>query len=115
HIERTRMVAVVVDAAGSEGRDPVGDFTVVLGELNVHSPELAEKVALVVANKIDLPDAAVNVQRLREAVGLPVFPISAVSGAGCDELLVGLARELEARGLWTAGLPPSDEPFDPLS
>src|SRR4030042_1031479 len=116
HIERTRMVAVVVDAAGSEGRDPVGDLTVVLGELETHSPELAAKVALVIANKIDLPGATVHVQRLREATGLPVLPLSASSGAGCDDLVGILARELEARRLWTVGLPTSDdEPFDPLA
>ncbi len=116
HIERTRMVAVVVDTAGSEGRDPVEDFAVVLAELKAHSPELAAKVALVIANKIDLPGATVQVHRLREATGLPVLPLSAVSGAGCEDLLVLLARELEVRGLWTVGLPASNgDSFDPLA
>jgi GTP-binding protein len=116
HIERTRLVAVVVDAAGSEGRDPVGDFAVVLGELKTHSPALVAKVALVIANKIDLPDATAHVHRLREAAGLPVLPLSAVSGAGCDDLVSFLTRELETRGLWTVGLPTSDdEPFDPCA
>ncbi|HUT99529.1 MAG TPA: GTPase ObgE [bacterium] len=116
HIERTRLVAVVVDAAGTEGRDPVEDFAVVLGELNAHSPELAAKVALVIGNKIDLPGATVHVHRMREATGLPVLPLSAVSGVGCDDLISLLARELVARGLWTVGLPASDEePFDPLA
>jgi GTP-binding protein len=115
HIERTRLVAVVVDAAASEDRDPVEDFTVVIAELKAHSPELAAKVALVIANKIDLPGASVHVHRLMAASGLPVVPLSASSGAGCDELVAGLARELEELGLWTADLPPPDEPFDPLA
>lgn len=116
HIERTRVVAVVVDAAGTEGRDPVEDYRIVVGELDAHSPELAEKVTLVIANKIDLPEAGTNLERLREKLEKTVLSISAVEGAGCRELVVHLTRELEKRGLWIApdrGTE-KDQTYDPL-
>jgi GTP-binding protein len=117
HVERTRLVAVVVDAAGTEGRDPIEDYGVVLAELEAYSPALAKKVSLVIANKTDLPDAGKNLKRLRERLTGPVLPLSTVAGTGCTELVAHLARALEAEGLWVRkdGGDDEDRAYDPLA
>ncbi|MDI3538729.1 MAG: GTPase [Bacillota bacterium] len=98
HIERTRLIVHVVDAAGTEGRDPVEDYHRVNAELTLYRRELAELPQVVAANKMDLPAAAENLPRLQETAGKDgrrVFPVSAVTGQGVQELLYHLARLLE--------------------
>ncbi len=94
HLERTKMLIHLVDAAGTEGRDPVEDIHTINQELAAYKPELAELPQVIAANKTDLvfePEAADSpVERLRktfEPQGVRVFPISAVSGQGVQELL----------------------------
>ena len=90
HVERTRVLIHVLDAAGSEGRDPLEDFRVINEELSVYSPQLAEKKQIVAANKIDLiADPAVR-ERLESeirAAGYECFPICALSGEGVRALM----------------------------
>ncbi len=90
HIERTRVLIHLIDAAGTEGRDPLDDFEVIRRELALYSPELAQRPALVAANKMDLPEAQAAWPRVRaalEARGFRAFPISAVTGEGVEALL----------------------------
>ncbi|MGQ9824427.1 MAG: GTPase ObgE [Desulfotomaculales bacterium] len=96
HVERTRFLVQVIDAAGTEGRDPVEDFHVVNEELFLYDPALAEKVLLVAANKMDLPGAERNLERLQSALGkeYEIFPVSAVTGAGIGPLLARIAELL---------------------
>jgi GTP-binding protein len=96
HVERTRLLVHVIDAAGTEGRDPVEDFHVVNEELFLYDPALAEKVLLVAANKMDLPGAERNLERLQSALGgeYEIFPVSAVTGAGIGPLLARIAELL---------------------
>ena len=87
HVERTRLFIYVVDLSGE---DPVSDLAVVKAELSAYDPELARRKALVAANKMDLPSAAEQLEAFLEFAGeegLKVFPISAKSGQGVDELL----------------------------
>ena len=90
HIERTRLLIHVVDAAGVEGRDPLADYHRIQAELSEYDADLVARPQLVVLNKIDLPDARENLDRLcRE---LPVdranlFPIAAATREGLDALL----------------------------
>ena len=89
HVERTRVLIHVLDAAGSEGRDPLEDFRVINEELSIYSPQLAEKKQIVAANKIDLADAA-QIDALKkeiEAAGYEYFPICALSGEGVRALM----------------------------
>ena len=90
HIERTRMLIHVVDAAGVEGRDPLDDYRKINAELAKFSDVLAALPQIVAANKVDLPEAAENVQRLKDALekeGVPVYAVSAATNSGFEPLL----------------------------
>lgn len=94
HIERTKMIIHVVDAAGIEGRDPVEDIYKINQELTAYNPEIAKRPQVIAANKIDLifseNEEENGVERLRkefEPKGIHVFAISGVSGTGLSELL----------------------------
>lgn len=98
HIERTRVLIHVIDAAGTEGRDPVEDFAVIVRELEQYRPGLSQRPQIVAANKIDLPAAAENVRRLKNALepqGYTVVPISAATGQGVRELMFKVADALD--------------------
>lgn len=92
HIERTRVMIHIVDAASTEGRDPVDDIYKINKELEAYNPEIAQRPQVIAANKIDcIFDGDENpIDRLKEEFepkGIRVFPISAVSGEGVRELL----------------------------
>jgi GTP-binding protein len=93
HVERTKVFIHIVDAASTEGRDPVEDIRVINKELESYNPELLKRPQVIAANKIDAiyEDGSENpVDRLKaefEPQGIKVFPISAVSGKGVRELL----------------------------
>ena len=102
HIERTKLIIHVVDAAGTEGRDPVEDIRKINAELHAYNPELAGRPQLIAANKIDAifqeEGQESPVERLKrefEPQGIPVFPISGVTGEGIQELLYEVSRRLD--------------------
>lgn len=86
HIERTGALVHVVDIAGSEGRDPYEDFLLIQKELAVYNKELAEKVQIVIANKMDLPQAEENLEEFRKKCDLPIYPVSAATTQGVLDL-----------------------------
>lgn len=86
HIERCTLLVFILDMAGSENRNPWDDFRILERELALYSPILAAKPRLVVANKMDLPEAAANLAKFREKVPVLVAPISCYSREGFDEL-----------------------------
>ena len=95
HIERTRVLVHIVDAASTEGRDPVDDIRKINHELEAYNPEIASRPQIIAANKIDcIFDENDNpVERLKkefEPQGIKVYPISAVTGQGLKELLYGI-------------------------
>jgi len=87
HIERTRMLVHMVDAAPADGSDPVESYHAIREELRLYSETLAEKPEIVAANKLDLERARDGVDRLRAALEVEVFPISAVTGEGIRSLV----------------------------
>ena len=98
HIERTRVLVHIVDAASTEGRDPVDDIYKINKELEAYNPEIAARPQIIAANKTDciFEDGEDPVARLKaefEPKGIKVYPISAVTGKGVKELLYGI-REL---------------------
>ncbi len=98
HIERTRLLIHVLDASGSEGRDPLRDFHAINEELEKFSPALGARTQVVACNKMDLPDAAAHFDALSErlsAEGYHVFPVSAATTAGFDKLLDCVIQLLE--------------------
>lgn len=92
HIERTKLMIHVVDAAGTEGRDPVDDIYKINAELKAYNPEIAARPQIIAANKIDAvySEGEDPIERLKkefEPQGIKVFPISGVTGEGIKELL----------------------------
>ena len=109
HVERCRLLVHVVDASGSEGRDPVEDFTIINRELREYEPALAERPQIVVANKCDIiTDDGEALEKLRahvETLGFPLLTMSAATHQGTAELIRLCAEKLSA-------LPPI-APFEP--
>ncbi len=98
HVERTKVFIHVVDAAGVEGDDPVENVSKINRELEEYNPELLKRPQVIAANKTDIPEAAENVERLKEVYekeGYQVFPISAATNKGLDELLTAVASILK--------------------
>lgn len=100
HIERTKVMIHMVDAASTEGRDPIADIYAINKELEAYNPELAKKPQVIAANKIDAIYAGDEdpVEKLRqefEPHGIRVFAISAVSGKGLKELLYAVNEMLQ--------------------
>lgn len=95
HVERTRLLLHVIDAAGSEGRDPVEDFEQINQEL-LRYGDLAGRPQIVVANKMDLPDGQTGYEMLRDHIGdrFPIFPVSAATRQGFDKLMDCVAATL---------------------
>lgn len=90
HVERTKVLIHVLDAAGSEGRDPLNDFHVINNELELYSPLLAKKKQIVAANKTDLIDDPKKLDDLKKAIekeGYQFFPICTLTGEGLKPLL----------------------------
>jgi len=87
HIERTRVILFILDAAQTEGRDVVEDYRILYRELELHNPDLLKRPQLIVANKMDIPDARDNARRLESELGKTVHCISAVTGQGVEELM----------------------------
>ena len=99
HIERTKLMIHVVDAAGTEGRDPVDDIYKINAELEAYNPDIAKRPQVIAANKVDViyPEGEDPIQRLKdefEPKGIRVFPISGVTGAGIKELLYYVSDRL---------------------
>jgi GTP-binding protein len=97
HIERTRLLAHLVDVSESSGREPAHDFETVLAELASFCQELAAKPMIVVATKMDAAQDPARVESLREIArhrGLAFFEISSVTGQGLDELRYAMAERV---------------------
>ena len=98
HVERTKLLLHIVDAAAVEGREPVEDYNRINFELKKYSEKLAKRRQILVANKIDLPSAKENLPMLKELAAkenIAFFEISAATGEGVDSLIKYLATELE--------------------
>lgn len=100
HIERTKLMIHVVDAAGTEGRDPVEDIYKINAELEAYNPEIAKRPQVIAANKVDViyqegEDPIERIKKEFEPKGIKVFPISGVTGAGIKELLYYVSEQLK--------------------
>ena len=99
HIERCKVLVHVVDAAGTEGRDPVEDIKTIINELKSYNESLAQKPALIAANKVDLmtEETKTSIEALKAEFEpeLKVYPISGVSKKGVKELLYAISNMLK--------------------
>jgi GTPase len=95
HITRCPILIFVIDVAGSEGRSPVEDLQNLRKEIDLYDPMLSSRSWLVVANKMDLPNANENLETLREKFPkISIVPISAANGEGIDTLKKALAERM---------------------
>ncbi|MBL4951254.1 GTPase ObgE [Neobacillus sp. YIM B02564] len=96
HIERTRVIVHVIDMAATEGRDPYEDYLTINRELNEYNLRLTERPQIIVANKMDMPDALEHLKKFKEQLqeDYPIFPISAITRKGLRELLFAIADKL---------------------
>ncbi|MBQ8597013.1 MAG: GTPase ObgE [Lachnospiraceae bacterium] len=102
HIERTKVIIHIVDAASTEGRDPIEDIYAINKELEAYNPDIAKRPQVIAANKTDMiyedPEAEDPVERIKkefEPQGIKVYSISAISGKGIRELLYYVRNMLD--------------------
>nr|MCR5754722.1 GTPase ObgE [Acetatifactor sp.] len=103
HIERTKVIIHIVDAAGTEGRDPIQDIYAINKELDSYNEEISKRPQVIAANKIDAIYNAENdpieeIKKEFEPKGIKVYPISAVTGEGVKELLYHVYEMLQSVG-----------------
>ncbi|MCB4991899.1 GTPase ObgE [Streptococcus mutans] len=103
HIERTRVILHVIDMSASEGRDPYEDYLAINKELETYNLRLLERPQIIIANKIDMPQAAENLEQFKEKLDAnygefddkpQIFPISGIAHQGLDALLDATAQLL---------------------
>lgn len=89
HIERTRVIVHVIDMSGMEGREPYDDYVTINNELEQYNLRLLERPQIIVANKMDMPNAEENLEEFKKKVGddVKIFPVSAVSRQGLKPLI----------------------------
>lgn len=95
HIERCRVIVHVIDMGSSEGRDPYEDYKIINQELEAYEYGLLKRPQIVLANKMDLPEAKANLERFKSLVDVPVYPISAYMNEGLKEPLYKIADLLD--------------------
>jgi len=96
HIERTKILIHVIDAAGVDGRDPLDDYKTINDELKNYSKELAKRPQIIALNKMDLTEARENVKRIEKELKQKVFAISGATGEGIDTLIKEAAKLLRS-------------------
>ena len=92
HVERTKIIAHVIDMSGSEGRDPYEDYQVIRKELKEFSPKLLNKKEIIIANKMDLPNAKENLEKIKTKINKEVYEISALNNQNLDTLINALSE-----------------------
>ena len=95
HIERTRVIAHVVDISGIEGRDPYEDYLTINKELENFNKTIMDKPQIIIANKMDMPSSKKNLEEFSKKVNVPIYPISAIDGKGLDKVIDVLATYLD--------------------
>ena len=97
HIERSKVLVILVDMGAEEGRVPADDYATLLSELEARDPELLERERVVVATKMDLPDAKANLKEFKKATGTRPIETSIVDDSGFDKLITRLARIIKPK------------------
>lgn len=95
HIERTRVIAHVIDMSGFEGRAPYDDYVLINKELENFNPKILNKPQLIIANKMDMENAKENLENFKKKVNAPIYPVSAISNEGLEDVLTHLADMLD--------------------
>lgn len=93
HIERTKIIAHVIDMSGSEGRNPYDDYVTIRKELESFSSKLLNKKEIIIANKMDVEGAKENLEEFKKKVDCSIFEVSAINNEGLDKV-IGELKEL---------------------
>lgn len=96
HIERTRVIAHVIDMSGSEMRDPYEDYLLINKELKDFNEKLLAKPQIIIANKMDLPGAKENLIAFKKKVATEIYEVSAATNQGLDKVINRLADLLDS-------------------
>ncbi|MFH1577946.1 MAG: Obg family GTPase CgtA [Candidatus Omnitrophota bacterium] len=94
HIERTKLIVHMIDMAGVEGRDPVDDYLAINKELALFSQKLSKRQQIIIANKMDLPEAKQNLVRFKQKIHRRVYPVSALKKQGLEVLIEAIGKKL---------------------
>ncbi|AKS66933.1 GTPase ObgE [Staphylococcus schleiferi] len=97
HVERTKVIVHVIDMSGMEGRDPYEDYTIINQELKAYAQRLEERPQIIVANKMDIPEAHDQLEQFKKKLNQPVkiIPISSYTRENIDQLLYEIANTLD--------------------
>ena len=90
HIERTKIIAHIIDMSGIEGRNPYEDYLTIRKELEKFSPKLIQKPEIIIANKMDIESSKKNLEEFKQKVKVPIYEVSAIQNKGLDEVLKAL-------------------------
>ena len=90
HVERTKIIAHVIDMSGMEGRDPYEDYLTIRSELEKFSSKLIKKPEIIIANKMDIESSKSNLKVFKEKINLPVYEVSALNNKGLDKVIIEL-------------------------
>lgn len=86
HVERTRLLLFVIDMSGADGRRPADDYRILRQELKLHRPDLAQRPRLIIANKMDLPEAQDHFREFKRQTRTKPLPVSGLTGDGLEAL-----------------------------
>ena len=95
HLERTRVIAHVIDMGATEGRDPYEDYLIINNELKQFNPNILDKPQIIIANKMDMPSSLSNLEKFKNKVNVDIYPVEAINGNGLKEVVLALAKMLE--------------------
>ena len=87
HVERTKIIAHIVDMSASEGRDPYEDYQIIRKELETFSPKLLNKQEIIIANKMDIPSSKENLEEFKKKVNKDIYEISAINNQNLDTII----------------------------
>ncbi|MCI5880138.1 MAG: GTPase ObgE [Bacillales bacterium] len=95
HIERTRVIAHIIDMGATEGRDPINDYKIIRKELENFNKSIIEKPEIIIANKMDMPSSLENLEKFKKEINKEIIPISAINNEGLKEVIFKLADMLD--------------------
>ena len=97
HVERTKVIVHMIDMSGSEGRDPLEDYQIINNELINYKQRLEDRPQIIVANKMDIPEAKDNLELFKKEIDeeVTIVPVSTITRDNIDQLLYTIADKLE--------------------
>ncbi len=95
HIERTRVIAHVIDMGATEGRNPYDDYVTINNELREFNPKILDKPQIIIANKMDMPNAEENLKLFKTKVNADIYCVKAITNEGLTDVIEALSKMLD--------------------